>query len=122
MAKLTPEMTARVNMFVDKLQALYDKTFTEKHPLLVPPLISIDASGIKYLRVVTTNRYKDSYGNLSSNGRSVYCFIDAANGDLLKAAGWKTPAKGARGSIFNDNCDVGVRADLYGSGLYASRG
>ena len=50
--------------------------------------------------------------------RSVYCFIDRSNGDLLKAAGWKTPAKGKRGSIFNENCDVGTRADMHGSGLY----
>ena len=36
-------------------------------------------------------------------GLSAYCFVDLTNGDLLKAAGWKAPAKGKRGSIFADN-------------------
>lgn len=30
---------------------------------------------------------------------SAYCFIDLTNGNILKAAGWKAPAKGARGNI-----------------------
>ena len=30
------------------------------------------------------------------HGRSVHAFVDIATGDLLKAAGWKAPAKGAR--------------------------
>lgn len=33
----------------------------------------------------------------------VYCFIEAATGDILKSASWKAPAKGVRGNIFNDN-------------------
>jgi hypothetical protein len=34
--------------------------------------------------------------------RSVYCFIDLTNGNILKAAGWKAPApNGVRGNIAN---------------------
>ena len=41
-----------------------------------------------------------------STGRSIYCFIDRTNGDVLKAATWKAPAKHARGNIFaNDYKD-----------------
>jgi hypothetical protein len=29
----------------------------------------------------------------------VYCFVDLTNGDILKAATWKAPAKHARGNI-----------------------
>jgi hypothetical protein len=34
-------------------------------------------------------------------GRSVWAFIDKTNGDVLKPAGWKAPAKHARGNIFD---------------------
>jgi len=36
---------------------------------------------------------------------SVYVFIDKSNGDILKAAGWKAPVKGARGNIFSGSLD-----------------
>jgi hypothetical protein len=45
--------------------------------------------GRRYIRVM-----KDS---------SAYCFVDKTNGDVLKAASWKAPAKHARGNIFDDN-------------------
>lgn len=31
--------------------------------------------------------------------RSVHAFIDRESGDVLKAAGWKAPAKGPRGNV-----------------------
>jgi len=34
-------------------------------------------------------------------GTSVHCFIDLANGDVLKPASWKAPAKRGRGNIFD---------------------
>src|SRR5436189_184485 len=34
---------------------------------------------------------------------SAHAFIDATNGDVLKPAGWKAPAKHARGNIFDDH-------------------
>ncbi len=30
-----------------------------------------------------------------------YCFVNRENGDVLKAASWASPAKGARGNIFD---------------------
>lgn len=112
---ISPEVAVRVDMFVEKLQELYDAEFAAKFPFLKSPLITVDGSGRKYIRVVTVERYpdKDTVGSTS-----VYCFINAENGDILKADGWKKPAVGKRGSIFNDNCDVGVKATVYGSGLY----
>ena len=47
--------------------------------------------GSKYIRLVVT-----SYGQ-----RSVHCFLDK-EGNIYKAASWKTPAKGIRGNINND--------------------
>ena len=58
---------------------------------------------------------------VDSGQRSVYCFVELLTGDILKAAGWKAPAAGKRGSIWNEDCDVGFDkpANVYGSGLYA---
>ena len=33
--------------------------------------------------------------------KSVWCFVNVENGDVLKAAGWKGPAKGVRGNIYD---------------------
>jgi hypothetical protein len=47
--------------------------------------------GRKYARLVTENP--------TGNSRSALGFIDLTNGDILKADGWKAPAKHARGNI-----------------------
>jgi hypothetical protein len=49
--------------------------------------------GRRYVRLV----------KVDASSRSAYCFVDTKNGDVLKAASWKAPAKGARGNIFNDD-------------------
>lgn len=36
-------------------------------------------------------------------GNSVHAFVDIKNGDILKPASWKAPAKHARGSIFSED-------------------
>ena len=33
------------------------------------------------------------------SAKSVYCFVDMNNGDILKAATWRAPAKHARGNV-----------------------
>lgn len=53
--------------------------------------LTIDPKGIKYTRIVHTR---------DNGGSSVLCFIDKSNGDVLKPATWKAPAKHARGNIF----------------------
>jgi hypothetical protein len=47
--------------------------------------------GSKYIRIV-----RISYGS-----RSAYGFINKTNGDFLKSASWKAPAKHPRGNLFN---------------------
>jgi hypothetical protein len=73
--------------------------------------LSVDSGGRKYLRIVNT------YDN---GGRSVHAFVDATTGHLLKAAGWPSPAKGARGDLSTDAGFAAAvnRADPYGSYLY----
>ena len=38
---------------------------------------------------------------------SAHCFVDKENGDILKAATWRAPAKHARGNIFD--ADKGLK-------------
>ncbi len=52
--------------------------------------------GKKYVRIVVANTAQ----------RWVYCFVDIETGNILKAAGWKAPAKGIRGNIKNGTDDV----------------
>jgi len=56
--------------------------------------------GEKYIKIVEVE-----HGEV----RSIYCFIDASNGDVLMPASFKKPAKHARGNILtgdpvNDGC------------------
>ena len=57
----------------------------------------------------------------SGKSRSVHCFINKTNGDVLKSASWNAPAKGVRYNLLDDNsresCYHGC--DWAGSYLYA---
>lgn len=55
--------------------------------------------GRKYHRVVQDTRNKET-GEMF-NQRSVAGFLDN-DGNIYKAAGWKAPAKGIRGNIYNN--------------------
>lgn len=66
-------------------------------------------AGSKYIRVVSS----------SHGSHSVYCFVDKATGDVLKAAGWKKPAKGARASIYKPESYEPARNECYTGWLYA---
>lgn len=59
--------------------------------------------GKRYIRIVAeTGMEHLSYksGEVTFQ-RSAWGFIDMTNGDILKAATWKAPAKHARGNIYN---------------------
>lgn len=61
--------------------------------------------GKKYARIVKTDEKGAS--------RSAWAFVDLTNGDILKPASWKTPAKHARGSVLEP--DFGVsKVSAYG--------
>lgn len=101
----------RINQFCQNLEMLYSAHFAKHLSNLTPPRF-LPEYGKKYARIVEEQTY--------GSGRHVYCFIDLENGNILKAAGWKAPAKGARGSIWHDDCDVGQDkpANMNGGGLY----
>ena len=69
---------------------------------------SLGNPGQKYQRVVMHPK---------GGGDSVAFFIDRNTGDVLKAAGWKAPAKGVRASLF-DLDDIKSRFTWSGGWLY----
>ncbi len=73
---------------------------------------NIDSQGFKWacptFEVTTGKKYAKVW-NVDHNGhRSIHCFVTLENGDILKAATYKAPAKHARGNIFDD--DNGLQA------------
>lgn len=58
--------------------------------------------GPRYVRVVRADPQ-----------RSVHCFVERSTGAVLKAEGWKKPAKHARGNIYDDKNGLG-RMDRFG--------
>lgn len=60
-------------------------------------------------------RYVKVIAVLGNTQRSVHCFVDMKNGDVLKSAGWNKPAKGARGNIYNEDNGL-TRMTPYGAG------
>ena len=50
-------------------------------------------SGSKYVKVVSIS---------GGGSRSVHCFVEKANGNILRAASWKAPARNfVRGNVFD---------------------
>ena len=97
------KVTQRLAGFVEKLQEetvlYYSKTFT----MLTPPTIEVK-EGSKFYKIVKSE----------TGSRSVHCFVSKVNGDIYKAASWKTPAKHIRGNIFDANYSYGTGVTLYG--------
>ncbi len=64
----------------------------------VGPKLSLE-TGRRYVRIVADN---------GSSQRMAFGFVDMTNGDVLKADGWKTPAKNfARGNVTDANTGTG---------------
>lgn len=81
----TPEFDKAFETFFQGCESVYQK-HCEANKFAVDPF-SVD-KGSRYVKVV--------------KGTGVFCFVDKKNGDVLKAASWKIPAKHARGNIFDN--------------------
>jgi hypothetical protein len=76
-------IAARISEFLAALNAKSEYgTFEGKTPA--------EVYVVRYVRVA----------QVTGGQRRAYAFIDITNGDILKPASWKSPAKHARGNIF----------------------
>jgi len=66
------------------------------------------------------NKYTAIYNTRDGNVESIHAFVDNETGDLLKAAGFKKPAKGPRGNVTDKAFmkELEKRFDQYGGYLY----
>lgn len=70
-------------------QAICDENHQERFPMLTRPVLTVK-KGRRYIKIIRSDPHS-----------SVHAFVDK-NGDILKPASWKAPAKHARGNIFDD--------------------
>ena len=86
-AAVTP---AQLETFRAALQAWIAGVYVRSGNETLAPSIEL-MSGPKYARIV----------RVGPGERSAFGFVDLANGDLLKAEGWKKPARGVRGNMLS---------------------
>jgi hypothetical protein len=66
-----------------------------------PPLVMVESVGKRYAKLAVCEKKPAHTGPLVA--KSVYCFYDFNNGDLLKGS-WKAPvANGVRGNVKDPN-------------------
>ena len=106
------DFDAKFEVFLRGAQEIID-VYTEQE---VAQSKNPEAARFAYAKKLHANkgrRYMKVIVKSESGGTSVHCFVDRTNGNVLKAASWSTPAKGARGNIFDDNNGLG-RMGPYG--------
>jgi hypothetical protein len=109
MDNTTPNFETALQTFVTSAQAIIDDHMTKNFPMLPREVLTVEP-GRRYVRIVKSH---------GESGRYVYCFVDKTNGDILKAATWKAPAKHARGNIYTTK-DISQAVNHYGA-HYMSR-
>lgn len=91
------EVMTRVHQFLTLAQEMIDTYMEFQFPML-PKSTLIIAGGTKYLKI-RERRMGGSFDKPELRWSS-WCFIDLTNGDILRPATYKAPAKHARGNIF----------------------
>lgn len=94
------EFEARMAVVMTGIKAMSDEYMTRRFPTLNKYTFTT-MPGSRYIRIVRSDSFNVAAGG--SVSRCVWGFVDKTNGDILKAAGWKAPAKHARGNIFDAN-------------------
>lgn len=91
--------------WVARSQARIDAEHARAYPnsKQEPRKLSLDTGGVRWVRVVATD----------GPSRSAFAFIERETGSIMKAASWKSPAKGARGNIYTDERGVASTGELY---------
>jgi len=85
-----------------RAQAQINDYYAATFPTLLVPTLTVER-GKRYVRVIRDE----------GNSRSAFAFVDITTGDVLKPAGWKGPAKGARGNIYTPRLGVSAYGALY---------
>ncbi len=112
MDRHNPDVVARLPLFVQAIQAATDLYFATHLKSLKPDVVEAPVLvNTRYARIIKLGGDHEPY--LGGRSKSVWGFVDLSNGDILKAAGWKGPAKHARGNILKEDFDA-ANWTLYG--------
>jgi hypothetical protein len=84
--------------FVGGCQDIVTKNDAQYENVKFDSKITVKA-GRRYVKLIKSDGFVST---------GVYCFVDRTNGNILKAASWKAPAKHARGNIFNNDNGLGA--------------
>lgn len=76
-------MSTRIFAWLDTLDARAPEGYS----------YTCDAPGKRFVRIIMS---------INGTSNSVHAFYDIQTGDVLKAAGWKAPAKGVRFNLLDD--------------------
>ena len=95
------DFAGALRLFVLGAQNKIDEHYYKNLSNLTLKRLTVEV-GRRYVKIVVI----DGYGSRFES-RSAHSFVDKTNGDVLKAASWRSPAKHARGNIFNDDNGLG---------------
>jgi len=102
MVESTQDMDSAVQEWIISVQRIIDSYHKKmEYKEFMRPVLSFK-KGPKYYKIIKQDIQQ-----------SVFAFIDRQNGDILRAAGWAKPAKGARGNLFDRDKGLG-RITPYG--------
>ncbi len=95
---MTKPTTQDIANFAERIQTRVNAFYAARYGNLEPPTIEVSPQGRKYKRI-----FANHFPTRRFTKRMVVCFVDAGNGDVLKASSWKAPAPHSRGNIFDDS-------------------
>jgi len=99
---MTQELKTKVNEYSKLVQKLNDNHWEKSGFTYAQSPLVVFEEGARYIKFLRQDRSLE--GELGS--KSVHTFIDKTNGDILKAATYKAPAKnGVRGNLFKENIE-----------------
>jgi len=92
-----PATEAELREYVERAEIHINVGFAKQFPNNPTRKLTYK-TGRRYARIMVS----------SGPSISAWGFIDMTNGNVLKAAGWKAPAKGPRGNIRDDEYGLGA--------------
>ena len=96
MKNTSPRIVGLTTLQFQSWLASANKIFEDHRQVTCPNLPKeslIPSEGERYIKITRVRE-----GQVAGN---VYGFIDRTNGDILRAASWRAPAKHARGNLFS---------------------
>tara|TARA_Y100000034_G_scaffold1017_1_gene1291 strand:+ start:9253 stop:9591 length:339 start_codon:yes stop_codon:yes gene_type:complete len=110
------DFNTALNDWLNGVRKLVRKHYQDSYPNLPVPTLDTDEGG-KFIRIVEDNgSQKSAFAFVAKVDGQTKALGKVKQGDVLKTASWKAPARHARGNIFDDSKGlkhVGPRGPAY---------